>query len=103
MRTHDFTPLFDHYPEVIAQMPPTFTSHKFILRLAREHQREYIEALYAYRNTPRDGRHTPFMIVHGRLARQLQMCSNLVAQIPGMVPSHDVFGESNNCAQWRKV
>ena len=51
MGTHDFTPLFDHYPEVIAQLPPTFDSHEFILHLAQQHQPEYIDALCAYRDT----------------------------------------------------
>lgn len=101
--THDFSPLFEHYEGVIAEMPAVFTSHQFILRLAQRHQPEYIEALHAYRNTLRDGRPAPFMNVHRVLALQLQECPGLVSQVASNVPSRDIFGTDNTCAQWRKV
>ena len=39
---HDFDELYAQYSAVIAQMPETFTSHEFILELARQHQAIYI-------------------------------------------------------------
>ncbi len=99
---HDFAPLFAHYPSLIADMPAVFTSHQFILHLAQRHQTEYIEALHAYRNTLRDGRPAPFLIVHGILAQQLQACREMVTQLAGYVDSHDIFGDEAGCTQWQK-
>jgi hypothetical protein len=100
---HDFTPLFRHYPNVIAEMPATFTSHQFILRLAQRYQVEYIEALYHYRTNLRLGKPAPFMMLHGILAQHLQDCQGLVTKIASLVPSTDIFGEDQQCAQWQKL
>ena len=48
---HDFSALYDTYPDIIAHMPDLFTSHEFILQLARRRQRLYVEALYSYRDS----------------------------------------------------
>jgi len=100
MTEHDFTELYSHYPALIGQMPETFTSHEFILRLAQQHQKLYIEALYAYRDLLHRGEHAPFMIVHGILAQHLATIPAL-EQLPN-VSSTDIFGQSNECSQWRK-
>ncbi len=101
--SHDFSKPYSFYPAVIAQMDSTFTSHEFILRLAQQHQVEYIEALHAYRNTLRASKPAPFLIVHGVLALHLQDCKKLVKQSPGYVDSVDIFGDEATCAEWRKV
>ncbi len=100
---HDFSELYSHYPSVIAQMDTTFTSHEFILRLAQQHQVEYIEALYAYRNNLRAGKPAPFMMVHGILALHLQECEGLVTKSRGYVNSVDIFGDEATATEWRKV
>jgi hypothetical protein len=51
MALHDFTYLFEHYPEIIGDMPQIFKSHDFIIKLAQSYQVEYVEALYSYRGT----------------------------------------------------
>ena len=96
------TRLFVHYDEIIAEMPRTFTSHQFILRLAQRYQVEYIEALYSYRSNLRSGKPAPFMILHGILAQHLQGCDGLVTQVATLVDSTDIFGEDQQCAQWQK-
>ena len=48
---HDFSELFAQYPAIIEQMPGTFKSHEFILKLAHQNQRLYIEALCSYRDS----------------------------------------------------
>lgn len=45
MPEHDFSNIYAQYPDIIAQMPEAFTSHQFILELARQNQTIYIEAL----------------------------------------------------------
>jgi hypothetical protein len=102
MPEHDFKALYDQYTAVIAQMPPTFTSHLFILRLAQQNQRAYIEALYAYRDVPRSGKTAPFMIVHGILAQHLFEYPDLIEKLSPAVKSKDIFGSDNTASEWRK-
>lgn len=88
--------LFVHYPEIIGHLRNEFTSHEFILALAQAHQREYVEALYRYRDS-----RSPFMIVHGQIAQQLLQLNDLVEK-RGEVNSRDIFGDSAECAAWAK-
>jgi len=87
---------------LIEQMLATFTSHDFILSLARQYQMLYVEALYTYRNVPTRQNPAPFQIVHGILAKHLNAHSSLV-EYAGQTPSKDIFGEANMCALWRKI
>lgn len=102
MTADALTRLFVHYDEIIAEMPHTFKSHEFILRLAQRYQVEYIEALYSYRRNLRSGKPAPFMILHGILAQHLQACDGLVTQMATLVDSTDIFGEDQHCSQWQK-
>ena len=102
MAEHDFKQLFDHYPEIIEQMDDTFTSHEFILHLARQYQALYITALYAYISLPSTQHPTPFKTVHGILAKHLNAYPELVTNI-GEAESNDIFTNDNRCAQWQKV
>lgn len=89
--------LVEHFPEVIGQMQATeFTSHQFILALARSHQRLYVEALHAYLENE-----TPFQTLHGRLSASLNRFKDLVDRL-GDVESVDIFGQPGKCAAWRK-
>lgn len=101
MTEHNFSAIFDHYPDLIANMDDTFTSHEFILRLAQQYQALYIEALFTYRNSPNPQESAPFKIVHGILAKHLNAYPQLVTNI-GNVGSTDIFTQENRCAQWRK-
>ena len=89
--------LKNEYPQVIAGLPDVFKSHQFILALAQQHQGLYIEALSAYLRTlkPQD---SPFRAVHGRLSQMLHD----FAEYRGHVPSQDIFGTPNDCAEWKK-
>lgn len=103
MPQHDFSPLFNRYPEIIAQMPAIFTSHRFIACLAQRCQREYVEALYAYRECAQHGAERPFQVVHGILARRLNRHPELVRRLRSRAPSADVFGQPAECVEWHKV
>ena len=104
MANHDFSALYDRYATAIAELPETFASHEFILKLAEQNQALYVEALYTYRDAPDDQntRPAPFQKVHGILAHHLRACPDLVEQLPGQVSSRDIFGNLNQCAHWRK-
>lgn len=102
MVQHDFAPLFERYPELITQMDNIFTSHKFILHLARQHQALYITALHAYIELPNPRYPTPFKTVHGILAKHLNAFPQLITHT-GEVESIDIFTQENRCAQWQKV
>jgi len=97
MSQYNFSQLFEH---TIAQMPDRFDSHEFILRLAQENQKLYIEALYHFRNSKEP--EAPFMVVHGILARHLNEYPELIKNI-GTGRSENIFGEVNACAEWEKM
>jgi hypothetical protein len=103
MADHDFSALFAKYPKVISAMADTFTSHQFILELARRYQTLYVEALYSYRHHINRKAPAPFLMVHGRLARQLAEFPKLIRQTHKMVRSRDIFGRDNDCSKWAKV
>jgi hypothetical protein len=92
-----YVALYAHYPEIIALMPPEFSSHAFILRLFQRHQREFIEALWPYRNAD-----APMRQVTSQLSRYLHQYSHLVRHVESR-PSEDIFGDTSACAFWRKV
>lgn len=86
------------FPEVVAAIErDEFDSHEFILQLAHDHQRLYVEALAAYAYTDR-----PFQIVHGEIAKRLRNYEELVVKT-GETISRDIFGQQNTCAMWQKV
>ena len=97
MPEHDFSQLYEQYPSVIEQMHKIFTSHKFILSLARQNQALYIEALHSYRE-----KDEPFRIVHGILTKYMNRYPELITKT-GKVPSDNIFGQSSECEQWRKI
>ena len=97
MPKHNFSAILAHYPKTIRDMPDTFTSHQFILRLAQRHQKLYIEALHRYQDEP-----APFRVVHAILAKRLHD-SKQIERIRRDAPSTNIFGQSNQCAEWRKL
>jgi hypothetical protein len=102
MTKHDFSALVAHYPDVIVAMPRSFTSHEFILALAQQHQKLYIEALYAYRNSTHRGAIAPFRVVHQYLSRRLHDFSDLVIPDGKAYSSRDIFGNKQRCSKWRR-
>jgi hypothetical protein len=96
---HDFSQLYALYPALIAQMEDKFTSHQFILELARQHQALYVEALYEYR--PND----PFKVVHRVLSQHFNSIPDQVTRDGDATAaeSFDIFTQQQGCARWRKV
>ncbi len=89
--------LVEQFPEVIGQMPgPEFSSHQFILSLARNHQGLYVEALHRYREHG-----TPFRTLHGLLSAKLNEFADRLERLND-IESLDIFGQPGRCAAWRK-
>jgi hypothetical protein len=93
---HDFSALYAAYLPSIAAMNDEFSSHEFILDLARRNQKIYIEALSDYRVN-----NNPFQVVHGVLSQRLREHPNEVEYVDEL-DSVDIFGNPNRCAHWRK-
>jgi len=101
MPRHDFRALYARYPSLIIQMTSSFTSHAFVMHLARTYQALYVEALESYSDTLHRGKPAPFMVVHGILSRRLAAYPHLIRRC-GQVPSRDMFGRARRCALWEK-
>lgn len=97
MALYDFNKLLAQSQTIIKGIKEKkFTSHKFILLLAKKHQCDYIEVLAAYK----DGKQ-PFAAAHRGLSRSLR-------KVPGVkfvreTMSTDIFGDKQTCAEWVKV
>jgi hypothetical protein len=96
MSQHDFSAIKLHYPATIRKMTNRFTAHEFIIKLAREHQKLYVEALHAYRNG------NPFQIVHKQLAELLNEFPEVVRDGDAK-DSHDIWTNQQGCSRWRRV
>src|SRR5689334_13595497 len=98
MGQHDFTALYSKYREIIELMSSdSFTSHEFILCLAKAYQAEYVEALYAYRNNKHESKPAPFKFVHTQLAQHLREHPKLIRYVGIEAHSKDIFDQSNGC------
>ena len=90
--------LIGKYKETIDKMPEEmFTSHQFILELARKNQRLYVEALNKYADSD-----SPFRTLHFLLSLALLEFDEDVERIAKEVPSEDIFRKPRRCAAWRK-
>lgn len=88
--------LEDHFAEIVRGMNnDVFDSHAFILKLARAHQRLYVEALSAAEGD------SPFQQLHSQIAKRLARHTDLVTS-RGPVRSKDIFGRVDDNEQWER-
>jgi len=97
MTTSALEELEEKYSEIVEMMPDIFDSHKFILALAENHQRLYVQALSEYAEHDQ-----PFMSVHSQIGKRLKKRIDLVKHIDN-VPSKNIFGYDSEAAVWKKV
>jgi hypothetical protein len=97
MSASEFESLESVYPKVIDSMPETFDSHQFILKLAQDYQRLYVQALIEHVKSER-----PFQIAHGQIAIRLHNFPSLVSRI-GEHDSEDIFRQVNSAVVWQKL
>ena len=87
------------FEEVIRAMDIRFTSHEFFLRLAHDHQREYVAGLAAYLEGG-----APFKDLHHALIKRLKKLEGkLVTLRKESYPSRDMFGTPSHSGLWRKL
>ena len=80
-------------------METRFTSHQFYLRLAHDHQREYVAGLAAYADGEK-----PFRDLHHALAKRLKKLEGkTITQRKESYPSRDIFGTPSHSGLWKKL
>ncbi len=91
--------LEQYFEEVIRAMDIRFTSHEFFLRLAHDHQREYVAGLSAYSEAE-----YPFRDLHHALAKRLKKLEGkLITLRKESYPSRDIFGTPSHSGLWKKL
>ena len=91
--------LQQHFENVIKAMDTRFTSHEFFLRLAHDHQREYVAGLAAYS----EGGY-PFRDLHYALVKRLKRFEGkLITLREESYPSRDIFGIPSHSGLWKKL
>jgi hypothetical protein len=88
-----------HYEETIKVMDVRFTSHQFLLRLAHDHQRDYVAGLAAYAEGGK-----PFRDLHHALILRLRKRQGKEVTLrKESYPSQDIFGTPSHSGLWRKL
>lgn len=91
--------LEQYFEDVIKAMDARFTSHEFFLRLAHNHQREYVAGLAAYSEGG-----NPFKELHHALIKRLKRLEgNVITLHKENYPSRDIFGTPSLSGLWRKL
>ncbi len=97
-QSSDLDKLEGYFEDIIQKMNWQFTSHEFLLRLAHDHQSEYVGALASYKENG-----TPFKEVHHELIKRLRkLDGKLIVLRKTDYPSRDIFGVVSASAVWRK-
>ncbi|MHC1740139.1 MAG: hypothetical protein AB9897_03395 [Anaerolineaceae bacterium] len=103
MAPYDFSALESKFAQTIEKLPDPFDSHQFLTALAQKNQKEYVSALYSYKDYLCKGNPAPFQGVHTAIIQKLASHTELVVLIRDNKPSKDIWGNSNNCGEWKKV
>ena len=91
--------LEQHFEDIVKAMDTRFTSHEFFLRLAHDHQREYVAGLAAC-----SAGGLPFKDLHHALAKRLKnLEGKLITLREKNYPSTDIFGAPSYSGLWRKL
>ncbi len=88
-----------YFEETIKVMDIRFTSHEFFLRLAHDHQSEYVAGLAAYAEGG-----FPFKDLHHALVKRLKRHEGRLIKLrEDSYPSKDIFGTPSHSGLWRKL
>ena len=84
---------------MLESMPQEFDSHQFIERFIRENEREYVEMLYAQKDSQ-----AIFRDVHAMLVRYLAENADVLAIMKtGRAQSENIKGYESENQNWRKL
>lgn len=84
---------------VLGGMDVRFTSHEFFLRLAHDHQLEYVAGLAAFASGA-----TPFKDLHHALVKRLKKLEGkTITQREESYPSRNIFGTPSHSGLWKKL
>lgn len=84
---------------VLGAMDIRFTSHQFFLRLAHDHQLEYVAALAAFAEAGK-----PFRDLHHAVTKRLKKLEGKSITLRSeSYPSRDIFGTPSHSGLWRKL
>ena len=84
---------------VLEEMDTRFTSHQFFLRLAHDHQQEYVAGLAAFAAGG-----TPFKDLHHAVVKRLKKLEGQAITLrKESYPSQDIFGTPSHSGLWKKL
>lgn len=83
--------------KTVKDMSPPFDTHKLILLLAQQNQRQYVEALYKTK-----GR-TPFLALHSRIGKILGSISEDLQLQRADWRSLDIFKQKSVCQRYTRL
>jgi hypothetical protein len=87
--------IFDHIDETLASFDTGFTTHELILALAKDHQREYIEALAQQTGLQ------PFKSLHSRIGEALSKNPSVTTFTS--IRSKNIFGDPGTSPVWQRA
>lgn len=100
MMDHPVDQLETFFEEIIHKMDRQFTSHEFLLRLAHEHQHEYVAGLNYYN---RHEQSKPFKDLHHDIINRLKKLDGNGLKLKRTdYPSRDLFGIASSAGLWQK-
>ena len=86
----------------IESMENEFDTHEFILMLAKNNQKDYIDALS---NNIANKR--PFQVLHSAIGKALKKISYRqnapIQEVDANISSRNIFGEYSSCSKWKKM
>ena len=89
---------------MLESLPPEFYSHQFIERFICENEREYVEMLYAQKDSP-----AIFRTVHAQIAKflaenvdELHICKD-TEDGNGRAESRNIKGYDSENQKWKKL
>jgi hypothetical protein len=83
--------------EILPSMSDPFDTHELIIKLARQNQRSYVDALQ------RVNGEAPFQTLHSMIGKYILKMADEFDLSHSAWSSPDIFGNDNSCVRWTKI